>query len=281
VLSAQDPFRSPIQVVLEGLHGVRARSHGYQACCPAHADKNPSLSIDEAPDGTVLIHCHAGCSPREVVSALGLQQSDLFSSASMYPYYDENGVLLYVVLRHRGKRFEVRSCRPDGTWVRNANGVRRVLYRLPELMAAIKRQELIYITEGEKDADNLAALGLSATTNPFGAGKWLFEYSEFLRGASVVILADNDDPGRSHANAVASSLTGVATEVRLVELSGLPPSGDISDWLTAGGTAKNLTQLVRNHSLWSSAAAERGVENGSPASHIHESDWPILSETAL
>src|SRR5690606_9048632 len=117
----------------------------------------------------------------------------------------------------------------DGKKVWNLDGCRRVLYRLPEILAAIQEEKTVYVVEGEKDADRLAAIGIPATCNPMGAGKWRDEYSGSLEGADVVILPDNDDAGRRHADAVARSLTGKARRVRVLTLPGLPEKGDVSD----------------------------------------------------
>jgi hypothetical protein len=126
-----------------------------------------------------------------------------------YCYRDRNGELLSQLQRYDPKAFRQR--RPDGNggWVSNLDGVERVLYRLPELLAADPARR-VYVVEGEKDADNLAALGFVTTTNPGGAGKWNASYSEVLCGRSVVILPDNDEAGRTHAEQVAS----LSTELR-------------------------------------------------------------------
>jgi putative DNA primase/helicase len=76
-----------------------------------------------------------------------------------------------------------------------------------------------------------------------GAGKWKPEHSEFLRGADVVILPDNDEPGRNHADVVGASLQGIAKSVRVLQLPGLPPKGDIVDWARQGGTVEQLYDL--------------------------------------
>ncbi len=271
---------SPLASVLERLDHPAPSAHGYVACCPAHEDRNPSLSIDETADGVVLIHCHAGCTCKEILASLGLRDADLFPTAAMYPYTDEQGNLFYQVIRYPNKRFRVRSLDETGRWRGNITGVRRVLYRLPEVLAAIERGEAVYLTEGEKDADNLVALGAVATTNPFGAGNWRGEYTEMLRNARVVILPDNDDPGRRHAQRVADSLEGIAAEVRIVELPGLASSGDVSDWLGAGGTAKALEQLAESCMVHSSGdAVSRTREISSHSSQ--EAGWPTLSSAAL
>src|SRR5262249_25134177 len=122
-----------------------------------------------------------------------------------YDYTDEDGELLYQVVRFEPKDFRQR--RRDGLkgWVWNLGDTRRVLYRVPELVKAPK-DRLVFVVEGEKDADRLHSHGLLATTNAMGAGKWRQEYSEALRGRNVAILPDNDDPGRKHAADVERAL---------------------------------------------------------------------------
>jgi 5S rRNA maturation endonuclease (ribonuclease M5) len=115
---------------------------------------------------------------------------------STYDYRNEQGELLMQVVRMEPKTFRQR--RPDGErWSWSVKDVRVVPYRLPELAAA--PDAVVYLVEGEKDADRLASLGLVATCNAGGAGKWRKEHSEFLRGRHVVVLPDNDDAGREHA----------------------------------------------------------------------------------
>ena len=106
-----------------------------------------------------------------------------------------------------------------------------VIYRLPQVIAAVEAGATIYIPEGEKDVGSLIARGVEATCNPSGAGKWRPEYSEFFRGAHVVIIADRDDVGRSHASDVARSLDGIAASIRIVEAK---VGKDASDHLAAG-----------------------------------------------
>ncbi|MBA4389104.1 MAG: hypothetical protein C0404_14120 [Verrucomicrobia bacterium] len=159
-----------------------------------------------------------------------------------YDYLDETGALLYQVVRGPGKKFWQQRLDDNGSWVKNLQNVRRVLYRLPNLIA--RPSEMVYIVEGEKDADRLHAAGLLATTNSGGAGKWKPSHSESLRGRDVVIIPDNDKAGREHAVLVAHELQGIAASVKIVELPNLPPKGDISDWLDAGHTIAELQALV-------------------------------------
>ena len=132
-----------------------------------------------------------------------------------------------------------------GGYVNNLNGVRNVIFNLPEVQEAIARAQPVYIGEGEKDCITLGGLNIVATCNHGGAGKWKAKHSEFLMGADVVILPDNDKAGWKHAKAVATSLAGVAVRIRIVELPGLAQKGDVSDWVAAGGTREELDRLVK------------------------------------
>jgi DNA primase len=108
------------------------------------------------------------------------------------------------------------------------DGVPLVPYRLPELLSGC---DPVFICEGEKDVDNLRTLGLTATCNPMGAGKWKSIYDRNFGGRTVVILPDNDTPGKDHAKQVSRSLKGMVQSVKIVELPGLPEKGDVSDFL--------------------------------------------------
>jgi hypothetical protein len=228
------------------------------ARCPAHDDRIPSLSVSQGDDGRILLHCHAGCPTDVILERLGLTYGDLCGDGprpaekkemvETYDYRAPNGTVLYQVVRFEPKDFRQR--RPDGSggwvWHQVFDGVKRVLYRLPELLEA-NPERWVFIVEGEKSANRLADLGLVVTTNSGGAGKWHLggaEYIEPLRNRNVAILPDNDPPGQEHANHVASSLIGVASRVRIVELPGVSLGGDICTWLDNGGTLGGLKQLV-------------------------------------
>ena len=162
-----------------------------------------------------------------------------------YDYVDENGALLHQVLR---PGFLQRRRDGRGDWIYKLDGVRRVLYRLPELIAGVAADRVIHICEGEKDVDNLRELGLVASTNPGGAGNWLPEYSEFLRGAHVVIFRDNDDAGDKHVQIVGAALTGIAKQIQVFDIAkhwpDCPGKGDVSDWLDAGGNPEDLNAWI-------------------------------------
>jgi putative DNA primase/helicase len=165
-----------------------------------------------------------------------------------YDYTDENGSLLFQVVRFDPKDFRQRRSDGRGGWVWNLQDTRRVPYRLPELMKAVAAGETVYIPEGEKDADNLRAVGLAATTNPGGCKKWRDDYSEHLRGADVIVLPDNHSEGREHGDQIVASLHGTAKRIRVLDIgkhwSSCPDKGDVSDWLAAGGSVEKLKAVA-------------------------------------
>ena len=270
-----------IEELLRALQGVRRNGNGWTALCPAHGDHNPSLSISER-DGKILLYCHAGCSFEQIAQAVGLSvngngishpppqaQGETVSRCKTrklvsrtpeceYDYTDEEGRLMFKVVRTTlvyddgtaGKQFmakrptSITANGPD--WIHSIDGVRLVPYRLPELLAA----PLVYVVEGEKDVETLRQIGLAATCNPFGAGKWRKEFSAYLAGKTAVILPDNDDAGRKHAEAVANSLHGIAKEVVVIELPGLQDKGDVSDFISQGGTADDLVGFLERAEPW-------------------------------
>jgi putative DNA primase/helicase len=162
-----------------------------------------------------------------------------------YDYAGPDGGLLYQVVRYEPKDFRQRHPDGSGGWLWKMNGVQRVLYRLPDV-AALEPDSRVYLVEGEKGADALVALGLSATCSPMGANKWRDEYASFLRDLDVVVLPDNDEPGRQHAATVAKSLEKHAKRVRILELPSLPDKGDIVDWIAAGGTREAIEELAES-----------------------------------
>jgi Protein of unknown function (DUF3987) len=177
-----------------------------------------------------------------------------------YDYVDENGTLLFQVCRYEPKEFLQRRQDSNGKWIWKLAEVRRVLYRLPKVRAAIAAKRGIIIVEGEKDVHSLEAIDMVGTSNPGGAGKWLSDYSETLRGAAVAIVADNDAVGRKHAHEVAAALHGIAADVRVIDLvrywPGMPEKCDVTDWITkAGGTKAALWEIRNRTPIWSADQA--------------------------
>ncbi|HUW45609.1 MAG TPA: toprim domain-containing protein [Dehalococcoidia bacterium] len=221
--------------------------NGYNVLCPAHDDHDPSLSVS-LDNHKVLLHCKAGCQTSQILTKLDLSEGDLFLSDSptptietTYPYHDENGQLLFEVVRYKPKTFKARRPDSNGDWAWNIQGIKPVIYHLPDIKRAIAKGDNIYITEGERDCDSLWALGLIATTNPFGAGKWKPEYSKMLSRAKVIIVPDNDNEGRKHAIGVLESLEGTAGSLAVVEVP--QTAKDITEWLEQGHSQEDFPSL--------------------------------------
>ena len=187
-----------------------------------------------------------------------------------YDYRDERGALLFQVVRFKDPK-TFRQRRPDGKggWTWKVKGTRQVPYRLPELIAA-PADAVVYVVEGEKDVDRTRSLGAIATCNPGGAAKrkgdstpgkpkWRPDFNPLLRGRNVVVIADNDEAGRDHAQAVATNLAPVAARVCVLELPDLPAKGDVSDWLDAGGTRDDLERLARQAPIFAAPGADATV----------------------
>ena len=244
-------------------HGrvVRGGPTQWSAQCPAHDDQSPSLSIGTGAEGIPLVHCQAGCPTESVLDAVGLTMADLMPDrdrpaqprvVATYPYCDEHGQLLYEVRRiEPGPDGRSKTFRPylPGASRAGLGDVRRVLYRLPEVIRAAGQGRTVYVCEGEKDADALAALGLVATCNVGGAGrgKWRDEYSQYLEGAHVIVVADRDTPGIEHARAVADALNGYAASVRIMLPAVDREHADVSDHLAAGYRVDELVPIGDEH----------------------------------
>ncbi len=222
--------------------GGRKVGSDYVAKCPAHDDRNPSLSLKDA-DGRVLVHCHAGCEQQAVVEALrglGLwpdrDDNQKRIIVATYDYTDEAGTLLYQVVRYQPKDFKQR--RPNGAsgWVWTA-GERQVIYRLREVVEA----PIVFVAEGEMDCEALRDHGFVATTNSGGAGRWRAEFGQDFRDKEVLILPDADPPGWRHALDVARSIVGIAARVKMIEL---PFAKDPAEWFEQGHSELELITLV-------------------------------------
>ena len=238
--------------IVAALGGQWRGDHG-DAHCPAHDDNRRSLSVTEGEGGILLVKCHAKCTQDAVIGALRAKalwpEHEAREFAAIYDYCAADGALVYQVCRKMPKAFVQR--RPDGRggWIWNLKGVKSLPYRLPALLLA-DPNGWVFISEGEKDCDNLVRLGMSASCNSGGAGKWSQGISEHFSGRKVAILPDNDDAGRAHAQDVAKKLHGIAFSVRVLALPGLPPKGDVSDWVSEGGTADELRRLAEEAPEW-------------------------------
>jgi hypothetical protein len=257
------------------LDRARKSGDGYVALCPAHPDKKPSLGVSRTAD-KILLHCYAGCRAETVVAKMGLTMANLFDDCNSFPtstngakntisavyqYVDEQGELLYENVRRTPKAFAHR--RPDGHggYIWKLNGVRRVPYRLPELIAAIDRGvEMVFLCEGEKDADALAALGLTSSN----LKDWKPKFNRYIGRSQIVIIPDHDAPGIKLANKTAAIVARDIRSVKFVDLFGSAPLSDdhgkdVSDWIRGckqdeglgeDEIATRLIQLVDGAENW-------------------------------
>lgn len=241
-----------------------------QCCCPAHDDKHASLSISSE-NGKTLLHCHAGCSTESILEAVGLQMRDLFENSEclqipletnyiekleaytgkkveeIYRYFSVDGIYAYEKVRFAGKdflygRYNSETDRLDF----GLGGQEKLLYHLLELRKAIDAGERVFLVEGEKDVHSLESLGLTATTAG-GVQEWQNGFSRYFLGANqVVILPDNDDPGRKMAIEAYTALKETVKKVVIVSTA-TTPKGDVSDYLFKEGHSKaELMQLVED-----------------------------------
>lgn len=222
---------------------ARRSGSGWMAKCPAHDDKNPSLSIREA-DGKVLVYCHAGCGQRDVIETLKakglwpeLPVNQRREIAATYDYCNEVGQMLYQVVRTIPKGFFQRRPGGHGGWI-NKKSKRQVLFNLREVVQA----PIVFVVEGEKDAETLRNQGFVATTNAGGAeAPWLPEFTDALAGREVILIPDNDKPGRERAARIARALFGRVTRLVILELEG---AKDVTEWFDKGHGELELIELV-------------------------------------
>jgi hypothetical protein len=200
-----------------------------------------------------------------------------------YPYQDRDGNVLFEAVRYLKPNGEkaFRQCRPNGHggFVWNLDGIERVPYRLPKVLNA----DMVYLPEGEKDVHTLEQWGLVASCNSGGAGSsGLYSgWADYFLDRHIIILPDNDEPGRKHAAAVAAALLDAAASVRIVELPGLPAKGDVTDWRDAGGTFERFHELTEAAAVIDAAAlselrARWGLAEGGPHQARSEAaeEWP-------
>ncbi len=238
-----------LQTVLHRVASYKQRGDQYECRCPAHDDQHASLTVRDG-DIKVLLMCHAGCSYEQICAAMNLAPSELYfedrsqseEPEGVYRYEDEDGNLLFEVVRFPGKQFRQR--RADGQW--GLSGTRRVLYNLPGVLAGIAAYRWIFVCEGEKDAQAIIKSGGVGTCNPMGAGAWRPEYASSLAGGNIRIVADRDEPGRAHANTISESLVGVVSRVEVVE----PAYGkDAYEHLQAGFGLEDFQPLEQENGL--------------------------------
>ncbi len=232
--------------LIGSLKNVLKTSNGWLALCPSHDDAKRSLSVKEV-DGKILLKCFAACNVQDLVSDLGIELKDLFFEpqktaannfqpkkiVAVYPYTDEGGELLYENVRFEPKDFRQRHFDAHGKEIWNLKDVRRVPYRLPELIKNVGENAEIWLCEGEKDADNLRKLGFVVSSFK----NWKPEFNEFVKRSDIVLFADHDKAGLKQANDAAKILSGDVASVKTIDLfSGEPlpekHGADVSDYIS-------------------------------------------------
>lgn len=196
-----------------------------------------------------------------------------------YPYFDQDGALIFEVVRFEPKSFSQR--RPDGKgdWIWNLTGVKRILYNRQAIHK--DRDSWVYLVEGEKDADRLIDEGFLATTAPGGARKWEKTYTQTLKHRIVVIVPDGDEEGQAHAAMVAEALEGKASRIAILNLPGLKDiegGNDVSDWLDANHTKEELKDAAQVAMTGVSNTAKTETNSSVPASGKEE---PVYNNTDL
>jgi putative DNA primase/helicase len=270
----------------------------YWGLCPLHNEDTPSLAVNAEKK---VFHCH-GCGAGGDVIDFAMQkhritfveavrllageekttttEGPLGPIIAVYPYGERHRVTRH----HQPKKtFRPWHRQDEGSpWIMGEGGDKWPLYREAELRNADPSAWRL-IAEGEKDAERLAELGFTATTNAGGADRWRAEFAERFRGMRVCILEDNDQAGERRVESVGSSLVGIAAEIRALRFLGLPPKGDVSDWLDAGHTADELAALIEDAPGWQPSAGSASTDSKPNASRLvirtmssieaKETDW--------
>jgi hypothetical protein len=275
---------SPVEKVLDRLKDYKVRKDEYRARCPAHnGNTDDSLSIKESEDGRALLICHAHCEIEDILEALELRMTDLFVKGNGHSspgtakkakkatrsgdkkhkilttdelpdgtYWEFTSPAREVLYIQRHKREYYRKA-GENRWVTYRgvlDDIAQVLYRLPELIDGVRSGKTVFHLEGPKDVETARKrLGVVATTSG-STSSWRPEFRAHYTGADVVVIPDNDVPGRKYAEAVAQDLLQVAKSVKVVHLPDLPEGGDLTDWLDLGHTPEDFFTVVEETEIY-------------------------------
>ena len=262
--------------ILQRLEGVKGRDGKYMARCPNHGDSTPSLSVSLGNDNRILLKCFAGCTTVDIVQSMGLELKDLFAdSSTSFPFYGEtkanspatqeaeylyaSGTLKKLKFRRAdGSKYCTWKHLKGNTWEKGRSNLLPGLYQSqPDLPG------IFFLVEGEKDVDNLKKAGMVAVSLPDGAqSKWEDPYNAVFKGKQVVILPDNDEPGRKYAQMCADRLCGNAANIWVLDLKQawpeLPEKGDISDLIFRFGAdvaIQKVMDMLKTTPEWTPPAA--------------------------
>jgi hypothetical protein len=244
--------------IAKQLGNAKKANGQWVASCPVpghgkgNGDKNPSLSISINDDGKPLFHCHGGCTQEDVFNTIkdmrllpeledrpdplaNIKPLPIIKFDQEWEYQDEDRTTVFVKQRMKigesGKTYRLYKVDPDGRRHPTLGDARIVPYRLPELLDAKTAGRIIYVVEGEKAADALISIGVTATTAHTGAGSWPEAITEYFAGANVVIVPDNDLPGWRYAHKAVEAIWGIAKNVKVVDLQLPSPSDDAYEFV--------------------------------------------------
>ena len=237
--------------------------------CPSHSDKQASLTITKGRKCT-LFHCHAGCTLEDILSAAGLEKKDTFYDTepqrsnwrayvesrekrrieAVYNYVSYNGQYAFTKIRLEGKKLLygiLKNERFSYGLPRNTprKSLKAIYGRVQTLNKAISESKPIFIVEGEKDVDTLMKQGYIAFTYG-GVNDWQADFAELVEGADVVILADNDEPGKAVANTILRDIQSVVKSAKIIIPMPDIPKADITDYFEAGHSKQEFEQMINN-----------------------------------
>ena len=253
--------------VLSHFKVANKKGSSAQCVCPCHDDKQASLTVS-AGNKSIVLRCHAGCKTDDILAETGLRFSDLFFGAepktlnwrsfvesrekrkieAVYNYFSLNGEYAFTKMRLTGKKIIYGILKNEkfvyGLAGRKTRDFKAIYGCNPqEIKTAISKGETIYIPEGEKDVDTLKHLGYAAFSYG-GASDWQCDFASLLHGAKVVILADNDEPGRRVAEKIFNDVKTVARDAKIIIPTPHIPHGDVSDFFEAGHTREELEIMI-------------------------------------
>ena len=224
---------------------------GYLCSCPlpshgkGRGDLHPSLSITDKPEGGVKINCQSSCDNQEIyehfvalglINKRGVKKKDKYEGARFYVYKDLVGNPISRTVKMPDK--SMWQERYEGNrWIPGLLKIQVPLYNLQNVIDS----KIIYLTEGEKDADTLIAAGLPATTNNNGAKSWADHLNAYFKNKIVVLIPDNDETGFKRVKIVGQKLNGIVEEFRVFKLpESVGIKGDLTDWVNQGGDVNTI-----------------------------------------
>lgn len=251
---------------------VRRHGDSAQCRCPAHSDRQASLTISRGRKCT-LFRCHAGCALDDILQAAGLEKKDTFYESesretdwrryiekrehrkieAVYNYVSSvTGSYVFTKIRLEGKKILYGILENNrffyGLRGQSRKELKAVYGSLEAIRKAIKEGEPIFIPEGEKDVNTLIKKGYAAFSCG-GANDWNKNVSELCNGAEVIILADNDDPGKKLAATIEKDLKGISKSVKIIVPMPDTPKADITDYFEAGHSKEEFEALIKGTTL--------------------------------